>query len=145
VRVRLAADPAVRRSFVRSEARFETPAGSAPAANLEDTRRLEMVSPPASAILLAGEDGQELRVGIGSVRIGRGLDNDFIVRDVRVSRHHASMDHDGQHWLIRDLESTNGTYVAGERVRQAAIDSATEVSLGGYRLSVRPVETRRAD
>ncbi|HEX4789881.1 MAG TPA: FHA domain-containing protein [Actinospica sp.] len=51
------------------------------------------------------------------VRIGRALDNDIVVDDLLVSRHHAQLRtaHDGSFELI-DLGSHNGTYVDGRRV-----------------------------
>ena len=51
------------------------------------------------------------------VRIGRALDNDIVVDDLLVSRHHAELRtaHDGAFELV-DLGSHNGTYVDGRRV-----------------------------
>lgn len=51
------------------------------------------------------------------VRIGRALDNDIVVDDLLVSRHHAQLRtaHDGSFELV-DLGSHNGTYVDGRKV-----------------------------
>ena len=56
--------------------------------------------------------------GIG---LGRGLDNDLCLPDAEVSRHHARLDllqhgNEGSLVVVRDLGSTNGTFVNGARV-----------------------------
>ncbi len=45
------------------------------------------------------------------VTIGRSADNDVVVRDVLVSRHHAKIYRVGQAWRVSDLGSSNGTRV----------------------------------
>jgi pSer/pThr/pTyr-binding forkhead associated (FHA) protein len=48
--------------------------------------------------------------------LGRAIDNDVVVADASVSRHHASiMPQDGG-FALRDLSSQNGTYVRGQRI-----------------------------
>ena len=51
------------------------------------------------------------------ISIGRASDNDVVIRDPKVSRHHAQIaqQNDGRICLI-DLESSNGTFVNGNRV-----------------------------
>ncbi len=50
------------------------------------------------------------------VRIGRNDDCDLRLADVCVSRSHALLRSDGLCWRLRDLGSTNGTWVNGVRV-----------------------------
>jgi hypothetical protein len=146
IQVGLVADPGVRRSFVEAAVAFAEAKPAASPAEIEHTRRLPPISASEPmALLLAGEDGQEMQFDNGTVRIGRGIDNDFIVRDIRVSRHHAAIEREGDGWIVQDLQSTNGTYLAGERVERTRIRSVAELSLGGYRLTIRPAEARRAD
>lgn len=137
IRVELVADDSVPRSFVRGEGSFED-ADELDQGEVQETRRLEAVAAPAPArtLIIRAEDGQELRVAGRPVRIGRGPENDLILRDVRVSRQHAAIEPDGDAWLLRDLVTTNGTYLDGRRVEAARLDTSAEISLGGYRLSV---------
>lgn len=60
------------------------------------------------------------------VSLGRLLSNDIVVGDPLVSRHHCVIRSEGNQHTIEDLNSSNGTYVNGERVR---IDSLKESSL----------------
>jgi hypothetical protein len=135
IRVELVSDPSVRASFVRAGAVFDEQARAA-VDSIERTSRMEPV-PVAGhedAFLLVAEDGRELRVGEQPLKLGRARDNDFVIRDVRVSRYHAVIEPASNGWVVRDLESTNGTFVDGKRINQIAIAAPTEISLGGCRL-----------
>ncbi|MBL1102560.1 ABC transporter ATP-binding protein/permease [Streptomyces coffeae] len=72
------------------------------------------------------------QVAVGRVmRIGRSLENELVVSDLQVSRHHAEFRAlpDGR-FEIRDLGSHNGTYVNGQPVRQQIIGPADTVGVG---------------
>ncbi|HEX8917505.1 MAG TPA: FHA domain-containing protein, partial [Chloroflexota bacterium] len=58
-------------------------------------------------------------------------DNDIVLDDKRVSRHHAEIQEKGGRWLLRDMGSTNGTAVNGKIVKEAALKPGDQVSLGG--------------
>ena len=55
----------------------------------------------------------------GRLTIGKAADNDLVLSDDTVSRHHCEIVRapDGLH--VRDLESTNGTKIDGTRIREA--------------------------
>jgi hypothetical protein len=139
IRVELVEDASVSKSVVRGEARFSDE-GEVGVPPTEHTRRFSPVSTPAAApgrtLRIHAEDGQEITVDSQSIRIGRGIDNDLVLRDVRVSRHHASIDPSPHGWIVRDLQSTNGTFVNGRRVEEGELDPEAELSLGGYRLTL---------
>lgn len=71
------------------------------------------------------------------VRIGRGSDNDLVVDDLLVSRSHAEIrtEPDGTRILV-DLDSHNGTFVNGRRVRRAPLARGDVVSVGRHRFRV---------
>jgi len=54
------------------------------------------------------------------VAIGREPGNDVELADQRVSRHHAVIWAEAGAWRVRDLESANGTFVDGTRIRGVA-------------------------
>ena len=64
-----------------------------------------------------------------TTRIGRGTDVDIRIDDPGVSRHHAEITL-GTDVTLRDLDSTNGTYVDGVAVRVTALYDGAEVRLG---------------
>ena len=55
-----------------------------------------------------------------ATRIGRLSDNDIVLDDANVSRHHAVIIDTGTSFVITDLRSANGVDVRGERIRGTA-------------------------
>lgn len=70
-----------------------------------------------------------LRAG-AETRLGRALDNDIVVGHSSVSRHHASIVANNGSFMLRDLGSQNGTFVAGKRVSESALRDGDAVRLG---------------
>lgn len=64
-----------------------------------------------------------------TTRIGRGTDVDIRIDDAGVSRHHAEIVLSTP-ILLRDLNSTNGTWVEGHRVTEIELDRDTEITVG---------------
>lgn len=65
------------------------------------------------------------------VTIGRSPTNSIVVRSEQVSRYHAEIFHADGQWVIRDLESRNGTAVDGVRlVSDHTLDSGHVITLG---------------
>jgi hypothetical protein len=74
----------------------------------------------------------------GAVTVGRSQDCDVVVGEQTVSRFHAELRHgDGNEWTVRDLESTNGTWLNGTRIREARVFRGDVLRLGGLRLDLR--------
>ncbi len=69
-------------------------------------------------------------------RIGRGSDVDIRVDDPGISRHHVEILL-GREVVLRDLGSTNGTYVDGVQVGEVVLTDGATVQLGGTRLTFR--------
>jgi DNA-binding SARP family transcriptional activator len=57
----------------------------------------------------------------GATRIGRLVDNDVVLDDASISRHHAVIIDTGTSYVITDLRSANGVDVGGERIRGTAM------------------------
>ncbi|MEA2441608.1 MAG: hypothetical protein QOH76_3032 [Thermoleophilaceae bacterium] len=77
------------------------------------------------------------------VQIGRHADNDFVIDDRTVSRHHAAIHREGYLWMLEDLGSTNGTRVNGTQVRErAAIVPGDELSFGAATARFDPDDRR---
>jgi ABC transport system ATP-binding/permease protein len=65
-----------------------------------------------------------------TLRIGRADDNDIVVTDLSVSRHHAELRNIAGRSEIVDLSSHNGTFLNGERVHRAFFTEADIVGVG---------------
>lgn len=72
------------------------------------------------------------------IKIGKAEDNDFIVNDPHVSRHHARLiREDHVCWLLEDLGSTNGTFVNGSQIIKKRVTPTDKIILGtNYSLSL---------
>ena len=85
---------------------------------------------------LTGElTGRDLPLTKTLISIGRGLDNDLVIDDPRVSRHHAQITFRHSHYLLRDQRSTNGTFVNGQPVETVVLASGDRVSFGGFEMA----------
>ncbi|MGM7678987.1 FHA domain-containing protein FhaB/FipA [Microbacterium sp. A94] len=63
--------------------------------------------------------GLELPLGTQPMTIGRSSESGLVIRDDYTSSHHARLLLRGDTWIIQDLDSTNGTFLAGARVSGA--------------------------
>ncbi len=68
--------------------------------------------------------------------IGRHHACDVVLPSPDVSRRHARFFYRDGHWIVQDLESTNGTLVNGERVGRRRLHAGDELILGTQRLEV---------
>jgi Protein of unknown function (DUF3662)/FHA domain len=136
--VTLASDPGVPRRSVQVVA--ET--GVAPSTEPTSQTQVIQAQPqqPQSqgkARLLLGTPSGTHVVPLDStlLTIGRGLNNDIILEDARVSRHHAQLRYRSRRFWVADLGSTNGTFVNSERISERALRSGDVLSLGGLELT----------
>jgi pSer/pThr/pTyr-binding forkhead associated (FHA) protein len=67
----------------------------------------------------------------GRLVLGRSSGCQLVFADDTVSRRHAELRYDEGRWMLRDLGSSNGTWVNGRRVMEAEVAPGDEVQLGG--------------
>lgn len=60
--------------------------------------------------------GLRIRLDQETATLGRGLDNDYVVSDPRVSRVHAQLQRRGDTLIVTDLGSSGGTTINGEAI-----------------------------
>lgn len=67
--------------------------------------------------------GTTLQLGNGFITLGRAADNNLVLNDEFVSSHHARVyrDNASGQWIVEDLNSTNGTKVAGQQIHGSCI------------------------
>ena len=64
-------------------------------------------------------------------RLGRAPENEIcLAADGLVSRRHAEIFSEGEGWIIREVGSSNGTSVNGERIEEAWINPGDEIRIG---------------
>ncbi|MBF5040950.1 FHA domain-containing protein [Aggregicoccus sp. 17bor-14] len=102
---------------------------------------------PASGPRLTGTfaDGQRGDFALDQPRVtlGRHPSNTLRLVDREVSKEHALIEREGADFVLRDLNSSNGTFVNGRRVvRELRLRDGDEISLGSCRLVFRAGEER---
>lgn len=91
-----------------------------------------MTSRGATTDLVLKAQGREWRLEPGhSYTLGRAQGVDLLVSSELVSSRHASIALVDDVWVLTDLNSTNGTYVAGQRSPAVTLVPGTSLSVGG--------------
>jgi DNA-binding SARP family transcriptional activator len=78
------------------------------------------VSAQSAVACLREPSGQSHPLVAAATRIGRLSDNDIVLDDASVSRHHAVIIDTGTSFVITDLRSANGVYLSDQRIRVSA-------------------------
>src|SRR5947209_5253408 len=85
--------------------------------------------------------GQRLAVRTPVVNIGRADYNDLVLPDPSVSTAHAKLQRREGVWVLVDLDSTNGTFVDGDRVKgETPIAPGASVRFGDVQLVFEPTD-----
>lgn len=72
------------------------------------------------------------------ILVGRSQsDSDFIIKDDSVSKKHCEFSYEGGYYYICDLDSSNGTFVNGERIGKLRIDTGDNIKIGRVTYKVR--------
>ena len=153
-RVDLLADPAVERADIRVVARFADPIagherrdlpgeddrgdGHGPVADHPDAPTDTMVftvpraTAPAARLRIVAPGGHETVCEFDgtSLTIGRAADNDLVLADSRVSRHHARLSGRRGTLVYADLASTNGSRVNGVAVSELVLGAGDRIEVG---------------
>jgi hypothetical protein len=84
-------------------------------------------------------DGRQHPLTSSRTVIGRGTDADITIPDAGTSRRHVEILWDGRRAMVRDLGSTNGTQLNGQKVSEAALEPDSVVTIGRTRITFRVV------
>lgn len=77
--------------------------------------------------------------------LGRDPSNTLVLNDIRASRRHASIRWEGKNYVIRDIDSRNGTYVNSKRVYSASLQNGDIVRIGDTDFMVRIGEQQQIE
>lgn len=96
---------------------------------------------PIVQVIFKGKVVQSVPFDRESLLIGRSRDNDLVIDNLSVSRHHARLSlRDGQ-VILEDQGSENGCLVNGRRVSRSAITDEDEVFIGKHQILLRAPES----
>ncbi len=110
---------------------------------LTDVGQRPLVLKKARFVVTKGrDDRKEMVLQNPLVTIGTLPDNSLVLSDPTVSRRHASVEETAGGYLLRDLGSTNGTFLDGVRIREAYVQASSLIGLGQTQLTFSPLEER---
>jgi len=79
--------------------------------------------------------GTRFEISMPLTHVGRGDHNDVAIHDESVSESHAKIQRREDAWYLVDMDSTNGTYVSGNRVfGEARVTSGADIRFGGVKM-----------
>ena len=81
-------------------------------------------------VLSAGMTGRTQELKVDKTTIGRVDDNIFQIAEASVSSHHCEVLLRGKEVVVRDLNSTNGTYINGEKITESVMKPGQILRLG---------------
>lgn len=87
-------------------------------------------------------DGTRHELPRGTTTVGRGSDCGIRISDTAASRKHLELIWDGSAGIARDLGSTNGSKINGQRFREAALAQGITISIGQTQLTFQMVPSR---
>ncbi len=102
-----------------------------------------LVLKKARFVVTKGRDeGKEMELQNPLVTIGTLPENSLVLTDPTVSRKHASVEETSGGYILRDLGSTNGTFLDGVRVREGYLSPGSLIRLGQTEMTFSPLEER---
>ncbi len=117
--------------------------------HLAGTRIRRDVGPPTVnlrrcklVVIKGAQRGTEFVISSDVIRVGKAPDNDLPVTDETVSRVHFEIVRDAKGYLVRDMRSTNGTFLDGAEIKEAYIRAGSIIAAGSTELKFTPFEER---
>jgi transcriptional regulator with GAF, ATPase, and Fis domain len=97
------------------------------------------------SVYLDGDLRRVLSIGSEPVSIGRGTDNQLILEDLQVSKHHCRLYWKGDQLRILDLKSVNGTRVEGAVIEDTALSAGSRAEVGPFVLVISAADSRSTE
>ena len=106
--------------------------------------RMEDPRPELASLEILNEGpakGARFAIRSALAHVGRGAHNDVRLADDSVSETHAKLQRRDDGWYVVDMDSTNGTYVAGTRIDgERRLEGTPDVRFGGMKMRFAPAD-----
>jgi DNA-binding NtrC family response regulator len=90
-------------------------------------------------------EGGQFTIDVDAVVVGRDPGANIVVADPEVSAFHCELRAVSEGILVKDLGSTNGTFLGPVRVREAIVATPSELGVGRSRVLLEPQAKRRVE
>lgn len=100
------------------------------AADVRSTEPMRIAPTNPYLRMTIGGEVKTFPIRPGIAHVGRSTVNDIIINDPTVSQRHATIEYSRSGVFLKDLGSTNGTYVAGQPVKERWLNVQDSVQFG---------------
>jgi len=130
------ADPSAEKpDQAAEESPLPEPAATATAFEPEETEEVCMGFP--NLVIITGpSSGKKIPLLPMTMSIGREHDNNIELKDPDVGRYHARIMYEKSRFVLEDLESSNGTWLNGEKITQAGLKNGDRVKIGETEMAI---------
>ncbi|HEX8796788.1 MAG TPA: sigma 54-interacting transcriptional regulator [Polyangiaceae bacterium] len=90
-------------------------------------------------------EGGQFTIDVDALVVGRDPGANIVVADQEVSAFHCELRAVSEGILVKDLGSTNGTFLGPVRVREAIVATPSELTVGRSRITIEPQAKRRVE
>ena len=97
---------------------------------MEETRDVVSLRKCQLRVIAGPDEKKKFDLNQKSTRIGKKEDNDVVLLDNTVSRHHIAIEMTSDAFLLKDLGSTNGTYINDLKVKEAYLTPGDVIKIG---------------
>lgn len=140
--------------FGQKVKRLVAPASSRPTANPQKSvflpsTKAQSPNAPTQSVATAADgltlvitsgpkQGESIPLTSKPLSIGRSSDSSIVIRDDYTSTHHARLEFRAGSWILSDLGSTNGTFLAGKKITEpVSIPLNTTFTIGSTNFEIR--------
>jgi signal transduction histidine kinase len=88
------------------------------------------VAVPSLFVIRGNDQGRRFELEEAIIRLGRDSSSPVQIHDTEVSRHHFELRRNERDYLLSDLNSSNGTFINGQRVRQHRLATGDQIQVG---------------
>lgn len=82
------------------------------------------------SVIEGPDKGKKYALVKSITRVGKKENNELVLTDSTVSRNHLALEYSSDTFLLRDRDSTNGTYVNGTKVKEAYLVPGDRIKIG---------------
>ncbi len=91
------------------------------------------------------QDGREIAIDVDPIVVGRDPNTQIVMSDQEVSSLHCELRATNEGILVKDLGSTNGTFIGAVRVREVVVTTTCEITVGQSNVLIEPTAKHRVD
>jgi len=85
---------------------------------------------PFLKVTAGNNEGESFHLEFAVSTVGRGSENTIVLADNATSVNHAEIRFDGNNFVLRDKDSTNGTFNQGERITEVTLQLGDTIRVG---------------